>query len=132
MVKGSNVSIIPKILPSYKALYARLLLQYIDAAHGREPRPVWPKLPGIGDWKLSGVVLKVCRETFHVEEREPEEVWRVLHTQCLPFRLREFVITALWRKLPVAQRLQTFQVIRVVCSKITTMFLKGVFICRMC
>ena len=91
----------PRIPQSYRPLYARLLLQYIDAAHGRESRPQWSSLPPLREWRLSGV-LKVCRRHLPVEARQPEPMWEALLAQAVPFKLREFVIMALWRKLPVA------------------------------
>ena len=83
-------------LRSYWELYVQLLLPYIDAP----PR----------EWKLS-MVLKECRRYISVEERQPESIWMTLHAQHIPFRLKEFIIVALWRKLPVAQRLSHFGVL---------------------
>ena len=57
------------------------------------------------------MVFKECRRHICVEERHPESVWTTLHTQHIPFWLKEFLIGALWRKLPVAQRLLQFGVL---------------------
>ena len=104
-----NAAILPRIPQSERALYARLLLQYIDIPHGREPRPQWSVLPPLREWKLSGV-LKVCRQHLRVDTRQPESVWEALRGQAAPFTLHEFVVMVLWRKLPVAQRLTQFKV----------------------
>ena len=99
-----------QIPQSYRSLYVRLLVQYIDAAHGREPKPVWSALPGCAEWKLSAV-LTVCRTELKVEVQQQPTVWAKVQAQQVPFRLKEFVVAALWRKLPGAQRLNNFQVL---------------------
>ena len=104
-----NAAILLRISQSYRPLYARLLLQHIDAVHGREPRPQWLALPPLREWKLSGV-LKLCRQHLRVKARQPAPMWEALVAQAVPFKLCEFVIMALWRKLPVAQRLAQFKV----------------------
>jgi hypothetical protein len=45
-----------------------------------------------------------------VDTRQPELVWEALLVQAVPFKLREFVVMVLWRKLPIAQRLAQFKV----------------------
>ena len=85
-----------------------MLLQYIDAAHGREPRPPWSALPPLREWKLLGF-LKVCRQHLRVDTHQPAPVWEALLAQAVLFKLCEFVIMVLWRKLPVAQRLAQFK-----------------------
>ena len=97
-----NAAILPHIPQSYRTLYAWLLLQHIDAAHGRELRPPWSALPPLRDWKLPGV-LKVCRQHPWVDVRQPEPVWEALLAQANPFKLCEFVVMALWRKLPLVR-----------------------------
>ena len=86
-----NAAILLRILQSYRTLYARLLLQYIDAAHQREPRPQWSALPPLQEWKVSGF-LKVCRQHLRVDRHQPELVWEALLAQAVPFKLREFVV----------------------------------------
>ena len=67
-------------------------------------------LPGCTEWKLLAV-LTVCRTELTVEVRQPPAMWASVQAPHVPFRLKEFVVTALWRKLPVAQRLNNFQVL---------------------
>ena len=55
-------------------------------------------------------VLKVCKQHLRVDTRHPGSIWEALLMQIVPFQLREFVVMALWRKLPVAQRLAQFEV----------------------
>ena len=105
-----NPDIIPLFPPSYRAFYVKCLVSYIDAAAGRDPLPVMPRLPGIDVRKLSSV-LHARRGQLQAEERQPTEVWAALHSQQVPYKLREFVTAALWCKLPVAQHLQTFGVL---------------------
>ena len=98
------LALFPKYPPFYRTMYVRMLVSYIDAAHGQDPKPRWNALPPLREWKLSAT-LTVCRQHIHVEERQPEPVWEALQSQHVPFRLKESVIVARWRKLPVAQRL---------------------------
>ena len=86
-------------MQSYRSLYLRLLA-----------KPVWSALPGCAEWKLSAV-LSVCRKELKVEVRQPPAVWALVQAQHVPFRLKEFVVAALWSKLPVVQRLRNFQVL---------------------
>ena len=80
--------------------------------------PVMPKLPGVDEWKLSSV-LHACGKLLTAEERQPTEVWTALQSQKVPHKLREFVVAALWRKLLVTQRQQTFGVLMSLAGKNT-------------
>ena len=105
-----RVDVIQQIPQWYKSQYVRHLVYYIDVAHGREPKPAWSALPGCAEWELS-TVLAVCRTELKVEVRQQPTVWANVQAQQVPFRLKEFVVAPLWRKLPVAQRLNNFQVL---------------------
>ena len=76
---------IQRILQSYRSLYVRILVQYIDAAHWRESKPVWSALPGCAEWNHS-TVLTVCRTELKVEVRQRPTVWAKVQAQQVPFR----------------------------------------------
>ena len=46
-----------------------------------------------------------------MEVRQQLMVWAKLQAEQVPFRLKEFLVTALWRKLLVAQSLNSLQVL---------------------
>ena len=79
---------------------------------GGSPTPQWSALPPLWEWKLSSA-RKVCRQHIQVEKRQPLLVWGTLVAQQVPFKLKEFVLVVLWRKLPVAQCLAPFRVVEV-------------------
>jgi hypothetical protein len=105
-----NTEVIQLIPPAYRAFYVRKLVKYIDATAGRDPMSSMANLPGIREWKLSAV-LHTCRQLLTTEERQTSEVWKTLHSQQVPYNLKEFVVLALEKKLPVAQQLQKIQVL---------------------
>ena len=55
MFGGYPPTAIPRIPQSYRTLYTRVLLQYIDVAHGREPRPQWSALPPLRNGSYLGL-----------------------------------------------------------------------------
>ena len=90
----------------YKTRIAWLVLEWASPrAEVEIPGPRMPKPP---EWTLRGVA-KAIAQAKRPQERQRKEVWQALAKLELPRKVERVVRTILWKKLPVADRMQKMQ-----------------------